>query len=102
VGQKGDGTSAGIFIYHPESGDYERLTSGGRNPNLLADGRRLLYEDGGALRFLDTASGRSAEILSLSPARSLHERHFRLSRDDRQIVFQRTESEADIWLMSLE
>jgi eukaryotic-like serine/threonine-protein kinase len=102
VGQTSDGTSGGAFLHDLGTGDYERLTTGGRNPQLLAAGRRLLYEDGGVLLLLDRSTGRSEKLLALSPSRSLNERQFRLSRDGRLLVFQRTEAEADVWMMSRE
>ena len=56
--------------------------------------------DDGRLRFLDTASGRSAEILSIGWSNQVNNREFRITRDGRQIVFVRAENEADIWLLS--
>jgi TolB protein len=97
-----DGSSAGIWLYHLDSGRYERVSSSGRIPHLLADGRRLVYNDDGRLRFLDTASGRSAEILSIGWSNQVNNREFRITRDGRQIVFVRAENEADIWMMSPE
>ena len=97
-----DGSSAGVWLYHVESRRYERVTTGGRIPHLLADGRGLVYFDQGALRFLDTSSGRSVELLSVGWTGQTNNRQFRVSRDNRQIVFLRSENEADIWLMSPE
>jgi eukaryotic-like serine/threonine-protein kinase len=97
-----DGSSAGVWLYHVESRRYERVTTSGRIPHLLADGRGLVYFDHGALRFLDTSSGRSAELLSVGWTGQTNNRQFRVSRDNRQIVFLRSENEADIWLMSPE
>ena len=56
----------------------------------------------GVLRFLDTISGQSAELLSTGWTGQTNNRQFRVSRDNRQIVFLRSENEADIWLMSPE
>jgi Tol biopolymer transport system component len=103
VGQHADGLLAGIFLHSLKSGSYQRVAGGGRNPSLLADGRRLLYEDGGSIVFLDPATGRTATLLSLGmPLQAPLARAFRVSRDNRWIAFYRTEAEADIWLMSLE
>ncbi len=103
VGQHKDGSAAGIFLYHLQPGSYERVAVGGRNPQLLWDGRRLLYEDGGSIVFLDPATGRTATLLSLGTLVSTsNARSFRLSRDNRWIVFSHSEAEADIWLMSLD
>jgi serine/threonine protein kinase len=103
VGQHQDGSAAGIFVYRLESGSYEQVAKGGRSPQLLKDGRRLLYEDRGAIVFLDPATGRTATLLSLGTSVSTFlVRSFRLSRDNRWIAFFRSEAEADIWLMSLD
>ena len=70
---------------------------------MLADGRHLVYDDEGTLRFLDTASGRSVEVLSVGPpSMTVNQRQFRITRDNRQLVFLRNEAQADIWLMSPE
>ena len=103
MGLRPDGSSAGVWLYHVDSRRYERVTTSGRIPQLLADGRGLVYCDqGGVLRFLDTRSGRSAELLSTGWSGQTNNRQFRVSRDNRQIVFLRSENEADIWLMSPE
>jgi len=99
---RSDGSSAGIWLYHLDSGRYERVTTRGRIPHLLADGRRLVYNDEGLLRFLDTASGRSEELISVGWSNQVNNREFKVARDGRQIVFVRAENEADIWLMSPE
>ena len=103
MGLRPDGSSGGVWLYHVESRRYERVTTEGRIPQLLADGRGLVYYDqGSVLRFLDTRSGRSAELLSMGWSGQTNSRQFRVSRDNRQIVFLRSENEADIWLMSPE
>jgi len=101
---RSDGTSAGVCLYHLQSGLYQRVTTSGRTPNLLADGRRLIYyDDAGDLQLVDLASGRATKLLALgSPRQVLNQRQFRLSRDNRWIVFLRGENEGDIWLMSPE
>jgi Tol biopolymer transport system component len=103
MGMRPDGTSAGIFLYDIASSAYRRVATGGRTPNMLADGRHLVYDDDGTLRFLDTASGRSVEVLSVGPpSMTVNQRQFRITRDNRHIVFLRNEAQADIWLMSPE
>jgi Tol biopolymer transport system component len=103
AGQKTDGATAGVFVYHLGSGRYERVAGRGRTPSLLADGRRLLYEDAGEVVFVDPATQTSRTVLSIgAPVGIGNQRRFRLSRDNRWIVFFRSEIEADIWLMSLE
>jgi serine/threonine protein kinase/Tol biopolymer transport system component len=103
MGMRPDGTSAGIFLYSIASGGYQRVATGGRTPNMLADGRHLVYDDDGTLRFLDTQSGRSTEVLTVGPpSMTVNQRQFRITRDNRHIVFLRNEAQADIWLMSPE
>jgi eukaryotic-like serine/threonine-protein kinase len=103
MGMRPDGTSAGIFLYDLGSGTYQRVATGGRTPNMLADGRHLVYDDDGTLRFLDTANGHSVEVLSVGPpSMTVNQRQFRITRDNRQIVFLRNEAQADIWLMGPE
>ena len=98
-----DGSADGVWLYHVDSRRYERVTTSGRIPHLLADGLGLVYYDqGGVLRFLDTRSGRSVDLLSMGWSGQTNNRQFRVSRDNRQIVFLRAETEADIWLMSPE
>ncbi len=102
MGLRPDGSSAGVWLCRVDSQSYERVTTSGRIPHLLADGRGLVYYDQGSLRFLDTRSGRSAELLFMGWSGFTNNRQFRVSRDNRQIVFLRSENEADIWLMSPE
>ena len=103
MGLRPDGSSGGVWLYGVDSRRYERVTTSGRIPQLLADGRRLIYYDqGGVLRFLDTRDGRSAELLSTGWSGQTNNRQFRVSHDNRQLVFLRSETEADIWLMSPE
>ena len=90
-------------LYDIASSAYRRVATGGRTPNMLADGRHLVYDDEGTLRFLDTASGRSVEVLSVGPpSMTVNQRQFRITRDNRHLVFLRNEAQADIWLMSPE
>jgi Tol biopolymer transport system component len=103
MGLRADGESSGIFLYGLAAGSYRQVVASGRVPILLADGRHLVYDVGGELRFLDTANGRSTPIVSLgTPSLSVNQRQFRVSRDNRLIVFLRNEVESDIWLMSPE
>jgi serine/threonine protein kinase/Tol biopolymer transport system component len=103
MGLRRDGSSGGVWMYGIDSRRYERVTTSGRIPHLLADGKRLVYYDNdGELRFLDTTSGRSEQLVSIGWTGQTNNRDFRVSRDNRQIVFARVENEADIWLMSPE
>jgi serine/threonine protein kinase len=71
--------------------------------HLLADGQSLVYYDtDDSLRFLDMKTGRSEQLLRVGWSSLTNNRQFRVTRDNRQIVFLRFENEADIWLMSRE
>jgi eukaryotic-like serine/threonine-protein kinase len=101
MGLRPDGSSGGVWLYGVDSRRYERVTTDGRIPHLLADGEGLVYYDhDSALRFLDIRSGRSERLLSMGWSSMTNNRQFRVSRDNRQIVFLRFENEADVWLMS--
>jgi Tol biopolymer transport system component len=103
VGQNADGSSAGVFVLDVAAGKYEQLTTTGRTPVLLADGKRLLFDDGSSIVYLDLATGQRTTLLGLGSAlRTLNARPFRLTRDNRTIVFCRSETESDVWMMSLE
>jgi Tol biopolymer transport system component len=98
-----DAKSSGMYLYALEAGTYRQVSTSGRTPMLLGDGRHIVYNSGPELRFLDTQTGRSTGILPLGTASlSVNQRQFGVSRDNRQIVFLRNEVESDIWLMSPE
>ena len=98
-----DAKPTGVVLYDLQSGRYLRLTTSGTTPQLLRDGRRLLYEDEGQLFLLDPASGRTKEIMKRDrPRGSINQRIFQITRDNRQLVFIDAEVESDIWLMSPE
>ena len=103
MGLRPDGSSGGVWLYHVESRRYERVTTSGRIPHLLADGRGLVYYDQrrASLPGHEERAIR-AELLSMGWSGQTNNRQFRVSRDNRQIVFLRSENEADIWLMSPE
>lgn len=101
MGLRPDGSSGGIWLCDLESRQYRRLTTSGRIPHLIGDGRGVVYyEEGGLMRFLDVITGRTTDLLSMGWSGYTNNRQFRVSRDNRQIVFLRFENEADIWLMS--
>jgi Tol biopolymer transport system component len=103
MGLRPDGNSGGVWLYRVGTRTYERVTNSGRIPQLLADGRGLVYyEEGGKLLYLDMKSGRSSDLVSMGWSGFTNNRHFRVSRDNRTIVFLRSENEADIWLMTPE
>ena len=103
MGLRPDGFSGGVWLYHVDTQRFERATDRGRIPHLLADGTKLVYYDqGGVLRFLNTTTGQTVELLSTGWSGQTNNRQFRITRDNRQIVFLRAETESDIWLLSPE
>jgi WD40 repeat protein len=102
VGYPGD-----IAIFDLDSRDYSVVakfepTSPKRAYQLrwLNDGRRLLFRDAeGAVRLLDTETGRQKEVLRVAPDSVSF---FCLSRDDKVMYFSRRISEADIWMLTLD
>ncbi len=96
--RRSGGVTAGLTIYDLATQKYERLTDyGGGAVAWLQDSRRLIFAGGGRLYLYDTASKKSLEILSVKP----HSASFpTLSRDNRQLYFTYTTTEADIWLVS--
>ena len=60
MGLRPDGSSGGVWLYMSTRGGTSVSPPSGRIPQLLADGRGLVYYDqGSVLRFLDIRSGRS-------------------------------------------
>jgi Tol biopolymer transport system component len=91
----------GVALYSPESRAFRRLTDRGSDPVWLSDSRRLLFLNKGKISLLDSASGGSKEIVSVSPE-EISRRGFAVSRDDRRIYFSVTKTEADVWMAVFE
>jgi Tol biopolymer transport system component len=91
----------GVALFSIESHRYERLTTTGRFPEWLADGRRLLYWNEDNLLLLDTKTRRS-RVLASDVRVSLPGAHLTLSKDNRWLYIITSDSEGDIWLATLE
>jgi Tol biopolymer transport system component len=88
----------GVFVYSLDAKKYERLTDSGGYPAWLGDNHRLLFStQDGKLSLIDAHSKKSREVLSLLPEWVAGPR---LSRDNRQIFFQRSGSESDIYMLT--
>jgi len=89
-----------MFVFYPDSQQYEKLSDLGAFPAWLSDSRRLLFQDKRKLYLLDTESKKLHEVMSVAP------REFglgaALSRDNRLLYFSLVTAEADIWLMTLD
>jgi Tol biopolymer transport system component len=92
------GGDFGVMVYSLRDKAYQRLTSVGREPQWLADGRRLVYLANGRLTLIDRLTGRSRDLSG-----SLHTdmRNMFLAHDGRSIYFTDLGLESDIWLMTL-
>jgi Tol biopolymer transport system component len=93
-----DSTGAGVIVYSLEPKQYQRLTELGTQPVWLADSRRLLFVDQGALHIVDSLSGETHEFLSITPDAVGYPS---ISDDNRWIYFSRVSTQADIWMLSL-
>jgi Tol biopolymer transport system component len=94
------GLKSGLVIYSLESQKFERLTDFGLGPVWLKDNRRLLFVRQEKLYLVDSQSKKTHEVLSVAP-HNLDEK-LALSQDNHMIYFSLSQTEADIWLMSLE
>jgi eukaryotic-like serine/threonine-protein kinase len=93
---------AGIWRYSLDTRRYEKLTDAGRNPSLLKDGRRLLYETQGIYLYdLVTRVSIPINISSGAPRRLLNANSFSLSSDNRWLCLVRDVSEGDVWMATL-
>jgi Tol biopolymer transport system component/predicted Ser/Thr protein kinase len=97
--RRAGGVSSGVTIYSLASRKLERLADIGVYPVWLKDNRRLLFAHQGKLYLVDSQSKKPREVFSVAPHSILLPA---LSRDNRQIYFTLSTTEADIWLMTLE
>ncbi len=89
----------GVYVYSLESGQYERLTTGGVHPRWVDAGRTLVYADRGTIYTVDRLTKETREVLSLDSG------DLRLpapSTDKRTLYFVfEPPTEFDIWLIEL-
>ena len=95
-----DGRQLGMSIYSFALRKYERFLPSRLGGDWLRDSRRLLFEYQGKLYLIDRQSKRRREVLSVTPYEVRPQ--FRLSPDNRLIVFTLDIAESDIWLMKFE
>jgi Tol biopolymer transport system component len=87
------GSGAGVWVYSLETRTYRRLADGS-DPAWLADGRRLVYDNRGRLRVVDTITGNTKEVLAI-PGETLA---WPVPiAGDSQLLFKRTSFSSDIW-----
>ena len=76
------------------------MRDAGDNPRWLADGVRLVFVDEtGALRLIDSATGRERPLLSAAPEPIVR---IAMGADDREIFFVRSSLDGDLWMLSLD
>lgn len=91
----GQGGRGGVWVYSFDARAYRRVADG-VSPRWLSDGRRLIYQTGGRLFIVDTASGAGREVLAI-PGETLAAPA--LTADDSQLFFLHGATSSDIWLM---
>jgi serine/threonine protein kinase len=93
----GQGGRGGVWVYSFDARAYRRVADGS-TARWLSDGRRLIYQNGGRLFIVDTASGVAREVLAI-PGETLAQAA--LTADDSQLYFTHGATSGDIWLMRL-
>ena len=92
-------TVGGIATYNFQSRTYTDLSDVGTFPVWLKDSDHLIFLWQGKLFLVDHAKQvQELKLLSVAPDQI---GNFSLSRDNRQMAFDRLVSEADIWLATL-
>jgi TolB protein len=87
----------GIYVESVETGERRRLTEKGRRPVWLSDDRRILYQREGAIWIVDSATGKTSEILpALKTPRAIL--GFDLAPDESFLLLLEQTAESDIWL----
>ncbi len=90
----------GIFSFSLDTRRYERLTAGGKQPQWLPDGHRLLYLDRGEIQVLDTRTRQSRRVLT--PPEGAKFQTFDMARDGRFLYVVRANTEGDLWMLSVQ
>jgi len=96
-----DGGFHGSVVYDLASGKYRWLSRRGINPVWLNDSRRVLVVAGSAIELVDAETGTSRPVLSVAPDMVENE-GVSITGDNRTIFFSRIQTEADIWMLTLD
>jgi WD40-like Beta Propeller Repeat len=89
----------GVIVYSFAERRCRRLTEKGSRAFWLADGRRLVYVEGGKLYLLDEETGASRELLAPPPGSEFT--YASAGPGDRTLCLVRSVDEGDIALLSL-
>ncbi len=93
------GAAGGIIAYSFDSRSYEKLTDIGFFPIWLSDNRRALFIHQGKIQLVDSQTKKVHEVVSVVPYAVTG---LSVSRDDRLIYYSIIQTEADVWLMTLD
>ena len=84
------------------SASVRTLAEDGKSPTWLPDSRRLLFSSRTSIMLLDASTGESRAVLPLERNVLQWARLLSLSRDGRKLVYLSTQTEGDVWMMSLD
>ncbi|MFL6196026.1 MAG: protein kinase domain-containing protein [Thermoanaerobaculia bacterium] len=93
------GESSGVFLWFLADNTYRRLSQTGNDGRFLHHGPRLLFNEAGAIRLVDVASGEVRTVLSPPPYTSFS--WIGVGPGDRNLCTVRATDEGDIWSLSL-
>lgn len=89
-----------IVVYTFAEQRYQTFIIGfGAFPIWLKDNQRVLFREGRKLFVLDLLTGKSREVLALTPPSQIGSHA--LSRDNQRLYYTSGSSEADIWLLNI-
>jgi Tol biopolymer transport system component len=91
-----------IYIRDALSGPARLVTEAGKSPIWLPDSRRLIYSSPTGIRLIDVDSTVHREVLPLPRSELLWGRVLSLSRDGRTLAYLQSQSEGDVWLMTIQ
>jgi Tol biopolymer transport system component len=77
------------------------IADNGSSPAWLPDGKRLLFSSPTHLTLLDVATGTMQEVVPLPRQYDSWGRTVSLSHDGRTLAYLQSQSEGDVWLMTL-
>jgi len=92
--QRADGSAAGILVFSFDSRQFEKLTDFGNFPRWLSDGRRILFRHRDKSFLVDVQTKKARELNSPGPITTF-------SRDNRDFYYLSSNTESDIWLLTL-
>jgi eukaryotic-like serine/threonine-protein kinase len=90
-----------VIVLDLEAGTRRVVARDGASPLWLPDGRRLLYSGRNDVMLTDLESGRAQPVMPLPRLYDQWGRTLALSGDGRTLVYLQSQSEGDIWLMTL-